>query len=299
MHPTPTTETSTTRTKEEIAGGSGRKPEDVPASELSLGTPHEFEHTTDEATAREIAVDHLSEDPQYYTKLEEMESPKQASLYQILGYQAALEKYAARSFMKDFMAGVDPTGTATSTYGVQDAPESSGTRAARMGTGVAGGLIGGALAVPSAIYGTIGAVKGLALGGRKGAMKGFVQGLKKPIAGPIQGFKSKGVMNRLQQGQRMTNKDVSTLSRAAENMPGMSHYTAMAKQHPERARQMLQNMPAKQQEHIRGAIKEDLTENLAALGLSGVIGGGSAALQYSKGTNLGEILTPEQRAQLG
>ena len=42
---------------------------DVDPVELSLGQTVEMEHTTDPNIATEIALDHLSEDPQYYTKL--------------------------------------------------------------------------------------------------------------------------------------------------------------------------------------------------------------------------------------
>lgn len=42
---------------------------DVDPVELSLGQTVEMEHTTDPDIATEIALDHLSEDPQYYTKL--------------------------------------------------------------------------------------------------------------------------------------------------------------------------------------------------------------------------------------
>jgi hypothetical protein len=39
-------------------------------SELAKGIKHEKEHTDDEALATKIAIDHLMEDPHYYTKLE-------------------------------------------------------------------------------------------------------------------------------------------------------------------------------------------------------------------------------------
>ena len=37
--------------------------------QLTMGIKEELEHTGDEAVAREIALDHLKEDPYYYTKL--------------------------------------------------------------------------------------------------------------------------------------------------------------------------------------------------------------------------------------
>ncbi len=46
---------------------------DVRKKELAMGAKVEKEHTDDPATAKEIARDHLTELPDYYTRLEEME----------------------------------------------------------------------------------------------------------------------------------------------------------------------------------------------------------------------------------
>ena len=45
-------------------------------SEFKKGIKTELEHTTDENIAREIAMDHLYEDPKYYTKLSKIEEMK-------------------------------------------------------------------------------------------------------------------------------------------------------------------------------------------------------------------------------
>lgn len=42
-------------------------------AEWNKGTKVETEHTSNESMAKEIAKDHLFEDPKYYTKLAEME----------------------------------------------------------------------------------------------------------------------------------------------------------------------------------------------------------------------------------
>jgi hypothetical protein len=49
-------------------GGVGdfKKPEDFDQEQLGIGTVRELEHTKDEELAREIAMDHLTEDPDYY-----------------------------------------------------------------------------------------------------------------------------------------------------------------------------------------------------------------------------------------
>jgi hypothetical protein len=43
-------------------------------SALSAGMKVEMEHTNDKNVAREIALDHLGEDPKYYEKLKKVES---------------------------------------------------------------------------------------------------------------------------------------------------------------------------------------------------------------------------------
>lgn len=44
-------------------------PSDFDNKELSAGIKVELEHTNDKQLAKEIAMDHLKEDPRYYTKL--------------------------------------------------------------------------------------------------------------------------------------------------------------------------------------------------------------------------------------
>ncbi len=46
---------------------------DVDPKELERGIKVEYEHTTNEAIAKRIALDHLAECDNYYTKLKEME----------------------------------------------------------------------------------------------------------------------------------------------------------------------------------------------------------------------------------
>lgn len=58
-------------TEDKLPGGQGDKlkPEDVDPKELEMGIKYELDHTKDKQIAQEIALDHLSEDPKYYTKL--------------------------------------------------------------------------------------------------------------------------------------------------------------------------------------------------------------------------------------
>lgn len=52
-------------------------PEPTLAKQLAKGIETELEHTEDRALAKEIALDHIAEMPDYYDKLENMEKDKQ------------------------------------------------------------------------------------------------------------------------------------------------------------------------------------------------------------------------------
>lgn len=58
----------TIRDKEKLKGGMGdnRSDSDFDPKQLEIGIKHEMEHTKDRKMAKEIAKDHLSEDPNYY-----------------------------------------------------------------------------------------------------------------------------------------------------------------------------------------------------------------------------------------
>lgn len=60
--------------KERIKGGkaAGMSPKDFNAKQLAAGVRVELEHTDSRKVAREIAMDHLAEDPGYYRKLAEI-----------------------------------------------------------------------------------------------------------------------------------------------------------------------------------------------------------------------------------
>jgi hypothetical protein len=59
------------RNRERVPGGlaAGMRPLDFDPVALAEGTRVEMEHTSDPEVAQEIAMDHLMEDPDYYTKL--------------------------------------------------------------------------------------------------------------------------------------------------------------------------------------------------------------------------------------
>jgi len=57
-----------------IPGGLGAdlKPDDVDQKQLEMGIKVELEHTGNKDMAQEIALDHLAEDPKYYTNLKKV-----------------------------------------------------------------------------------------------------------------------------------------------------------------------------------------------------------------------------------
>ena len=61
--------------RQTLRGGRADKmsPKDFKKRDLEKGLRHEREHTSDDRMAREIAMDHLAEDPDYYKKLEQLE----------------------------------------------------------------------------------------------------------------------------------------------------------------------------------------------------------------------------------
>jgi len=61
--------------KDLVPGGKGDKlsEKDVDPGQLRMGISVELEHTKNKALAKEIALDHLAEDPKYYSKLKKME----------------------------------------------------------------------------------------------------------------------------------------------------------------------------------------------------------------------------------
>ena len=53
--------------------GKNLSKEDVDLKQLEMGIEIEMEHTKNQKLAEKIALDHLYEDPEYYTKLKKME----------------------------------------------------------------------------------------------------------------------------------------------------------------------------------------------------------------------------------
>jgi hypothetical protein len=76
-----------------IPGGKGdkAKPSDFDPEQLKMGIKVEMEHTKDRRLAREIAMDHLSEDPRYYTKLKKVHKEHAAMRSDMHSFEELLE----------------------------------------------------------------------------------------------------------------------------------------------------------------------------------------------------------------
>ena len=72
--------------EDKIAGGLADKktPKDFDQKKLAEGLKVEMEHTSDKAVAKEIAMDHLTEDSEYYKKLKTIEKTQKTYSYTLI-----------------------------------------------------------------------------------------------------------------------------------------------------------------------------------------------------------------------
>ena len=89
-----------------------KKPSDFDPVQLKAGMAVEREHTSSSAIAREIAMDHLSEDPNYYKKLRRMERPRkdESILSFAAGWRSMIEASDRDALtLKTLKTGAQPT----------------------------------------------------------------------------------------------------------------------------------------------------------------------------------------------
>ena len=199
-----------------------------------------------------------------------------------------------RSYMHDFLGGVDPTGTKTFQYGMEDAAQGQ-TSGMRRAVGTAGGILGGAAVVPGAVGGLVGAIKGLAMG--KGGLKGrllsagqhAVRGAKQPYSSLYRGMKARSALKAHQAGKALSSRQGGDLQKfVRQSLPeGVLPSGEMGSQRIQSAlKQMAPSQMAKVRKHLGG----ELAAGAGALGLSGLVSGGSAYAQYGKGGVTGNEL---------
>ena len=99
-------------TKKDIADKFNVSVEQI-EKELKIGTKAELEHTSSEALASEIALDHLAEFPDYYTRLTKMEKTAEKDL------KESTKDYITRLLREGVkLSTIDETSD-TTTYGIR------------------------------------------------------------------------------------------------------------------------------------------------------------------------------------
>jgi len=99
-----------------LKGGVGddKKPSDFSKGVLDEGIDEEKEHTNDTGMAKEIAMDHLTQDPEYYTKLKKVEKSSSLaavkSLYSIWAGSSPLKAAAERTLLSKLSSVITSPG---------------------------------------------------------------------------------------------------------------------------------------------------------------------------------------------
>lgn len=194
---------------------------------------------------------------------------------------------APRGLMSDFWGGVDPTGTKTFQYGMQDAQRGkpSGLRRA---VGAAGGVVGGAAVIPAAVGGTVGALKGFAAG--KGGIarrllsagREALSGATKPYTSLYHGVRGRGALAAHQAGKKLTQSQAGSLQKLVREASPLAAATK-GKLTAAQTQAALRGFTPEQLASAQRTLSGELAGGAGALGLSGLISGGSAYMQYGKG----------------
>lgn len=192
---------------------------------------------------------------------------------------------SGRGLMSDFMGGVDPTGTSTFQYGMQDA-KNGGPSGVRRAVGAVGGVVGGAAVIPAAVGGTVGAIKGFAatrggIGKRLiGAGSSMLSGAVKPYTSLYHGMRGKGALAAHRAGRNLTKGQAGSLQKLVK---GHVPLGASGGLNPAETQGLLRRMSREQIEGAQRKLTGEIAGGAGALGLSGAISGGSAYMQYGKG----------------
>lgn len=212
-----------------------------------------------------------------------------------------------RSWTKDFLGGIDPTGAYTFRYGVRDVDKDKKQQALRRTLGVTGGVIGGGLAVPSVISGIMGLGSGL-LGLKKG--KGWSNvarqawtGFKKPVGVLYRGARSLQGVRGLQAGRRLSMGQQKSLRSLMSSMKGelptLGSQKGMTSFIDSAVERLVKGKASPKELSVaKELLKKKMRGAAAGIGLSGAITGGSSFYQYGQGRRLGGLMTPEQRKKV-
>lgn len=200
-----------------------------------------------------------------------------------------------RTYMSDFLGGVDPTGTHTFQYGMHDAAAAGGgPSAARRAVGTAGGMLGGAAVLPAVTGGIIGGVKGLTMGrgGLKqrllSAGKGALSGAKDPYSRLYRGAKAQQALKAYGSGGGQISKShAKNLDKFVRNVTPVELPGNVV--NPKAIKEQLTKLNPEQMSEVRRHMGGDIAAGAGALGLSGAVSGLSAHQQYDKGVATQEV----------
>ena len=212
-----------------------------------------------------------------------------------------------RSYLKDFMAGVDPTGTYTTEYGMADVGTDTNNTARQM-SGVAGGVLGGGLVIPSAISGIMNMGKGTGL---KGKARAFGQGFIDPVRQISHGFKAKKILKNAPEagisqpdahflrGKIMDVTPEGLRPRFMEEIRGTPE-GLRSRLMEEKAKTFLtpeefRAIPKETVGGINQFIDDEMKSTAAGMGLGGAFSAGSAYAQYGKGRDMGQKVDQRTR----
>ncbi len=212
---------------------------------------------------------------------------------------------AAGMLAKDFAAGIDPFGNWTSGYGQQGERQgmSGGQHAARMTTGVAGGLVGGGLMLPSAISGLVEGGRGLAKGGPgirgklTAAAKGAWEGTKAPIQDLQRGMRTTKALKQVASGEAkgLTAAQSADLQKilgqasigdavaGAKSMGGGGGPLGWIRSANKARKLMKGQVDADTARALLPAVQSGTAAGKTTLALGGAVGSVGAGVQYQKG----------------
>jgi hypothetical protein len=155
--------------------------------------------------------------------------------------------------------------------------------------------LGGAAVVPAAVGGIVGGIKGGLLGkgsvkGRAlGALKGMISGAKKPYTSLYRGARAQKALSAYRTGKTLSPGQSGALQKfvKSELPEGLSSLPNFS---PEAVSGALSKLTPEQLSAVKRNLGGELGAGAAALGLSGLVSGGSAYAQYGKGGTTGEVL---------
>lgn len=217
-----------------------------------------------------------------------------------------ISKCSGRSHFSDFVAGIDPTGTKTLQYGVQDVGSSKRKRDIKKTIGVTGGLLAGALLLPSGIMALIKGGKGLIrnkgiLNRLRGGIRGLGKGFIKPYGDVYHGLRSTNYLKSIRAGKPIPIKGEASMRKLVNNrfgelFPGMSQRAA-GPDMTKKLQWLSKNKPS-QFNSLLNVTSGSLGSTLAFMGLGGAVNAGSALAQYNLGQTMGKRVTPGARSEL-